>query len=75
MFYGTGKPGPGDFKGSPKNRHERYEQMNRQQELIEQKKREIEAKLEAERHKKAMEALLLSPAQLPSSGNLKTYNT
>jgi len=67
MFYGTGRTGGGgDMKGNPKNRYDRYEQMGKQQELIEQKKREIEAKLLADRHKKSMEALLASPA---SSGN------
>lgn len=54
MFYGGGGVGNGRIgeKGRGGGRSERFEQMSKQQEIIEQKKREIEAKMEAERQKK-----------------------
>jgi hypothetical protein len=54
MFYGKQSGEAGAGRG---NRNERYDQMIKQQQLIEQKKQEIQARLEMERQKKAMELL------------------
>jgi len=54
MFYGK----TGESSGPRGSRSERFEQMTKQQQLIEQKKIEIQARIEAEKHKKAMEALM-----------------
>ena len=62
MFYGR-TSGGGDYgKSGAQKRNDRYEQMTKQQELIEQKKREIQAKLEAEKQKKEMELLMKKSA-------------
>lgn len=59
MFYGRTTSTDGYGGSGRGNRNDRLEQMSKQQQLIEQKKREIQAKLEAERQRKAMEALLM----------------
>jgi hypothetical protein len=50
MFYGksSGSEG-GHGSGGRLGRHERHDQMMKQQQLIEQKKKEIQARLDAER--------------------------
>jgi len=40
-----------------RNRFDRFAQMSKQEEMIQQKKREIQAKLEAQKRKEAEEAL------------------
>jgi len=69
MLYGGGVGGnrSGD-KGGPRGRTERFDQMSKQQQLIEQKKREIEAKLEAERQKTLMQAALGKPPGISGQG-------
>lgn len=69
MFYGRTAGGEG-FGGTGRgnNRNDRLEQMSKQQQLIEQKKREIQAKLEAERQRKAMEALMKQSGGSSQSG-------
>ncbi len=59
MFYGRTSSSDGYGGGGGRgNRNDRLEQMSKQQQLIEQKKQEIQAKLEAERSRKALEALV-----------------
>jgi len=55
MFYGkTSGEGAGNGRG---NRNDRFEQMVKQQQLIEQKKQEIQARIDADRQKITLETL------------------
>lgn len=56
MFYG--KSGGNEGQGFGRGRNERYDQMVRQQQLIEQKKKEIQARLDAERKKDLKEEVV-----------------
>ena len=64
---GGNRNAPG--QGGLRNRAERFDQMTKQEQLIEQKRREIEAKLATERQRKEMEALLAQQQQELSNGN------
>lgn len=70
MFYGAGRPSDssGNSLNAPRSRNERFDQMTKQEQLIEQKRREIEAKLAVDKQRKEMEELL-SRQQQQSFGN------
>ena len=54
------------------NRYDRFAQMSKQEEMIQQKKREIQAKLEAQKRKEAEDSVKkVSTANLNKPGNKK----